>query len=217
MNLTVHYFVRYDLRPAILLILNGFMLAPQVGLEPTTLRLTAEWSWRAARNHESRLIRVTIENVAPSVLAFGMGGEQLLIPLDWNTPIAIDVAAVEPQVEMLPVVILSATANILDFTGTQFMPCTRIPILSTSSRSPPALPIGLVAQPIGDRFGDAVQRRKRLTRLQASLHTGFILLQYQPLSQSEPSQEGTALRWASSPITCFTQLRLAIPKSARRP
>ena len=78
--------------------------------------------------------------MVPSVLAFGMGGEQLLIPLDWDTPIAIDVAAVEPQTEMLP----AAAANILDFTGTQFMPCTRIPILSTSSRTPPALPIGLV-------------------------------------------------------------------------
>jgi len=59
--------------------------------------------------------------VALSVLAFGIGRDQFFIPLNGDTPIAIDIAATEPQVELLPVVTV-CYRSILDFTGTQFMP-----------------------------------------------------------------------------------------------
>jgi hypothetical protein len=45
-----------------------------------------------------------IENVAPSVLPFGIGREQLSIPLSGDTSIAIDIAAAEAQIELLPFV-----------------------------------------------------------------------------------------------------------------
>jgi hypothetical protein len=44
--------------------------------------------------------------VAPKILALGIGDEKFVISFDWNVPIAIDVAAAEPQIEMMPVVIV---------------------------------------------------------------------------------------------------------------
>jgi hypothetical protein len=52
-------------------------------------------STRGENRSTNSLIRVAIQNVAPSVLAFGIGGEQFFIPLDGDAPIAIDVAAPE--------------------------------------------------------------------------------------------------------------------------
>ena len=52
------------------------------------------------------LIRTPIQNVASDIRAFRIGGEKLLIPLDRDAPIAIDGAAAELQVELLPLEIV---------------------------------------------------------------------------------------------------------------
>ena len=57
---------------------------------------------RAIRNINS-LIRVAVQNVIPSIGAFGIGCEKLLIPRWWNTPITINVARVEFQIKLLPI------------------------------------------------------------------------------------------------------------------
>jgi len=47
-----------------------------------------------------------LQNVAPKILALGIGDEKFLISFNRDAPVAIDVAAAKLQIEMMPVVIV---------------------------------------------------------------------------------------------------------------
>ena len=52
------------------------------------------------------LVWVALQNVAPTILAFGIGAEKFLISLSRHVPIAVDVTAAILRIEMMPVVIV---------------------------------------------------------------------------------------------------------------
>src|SRR5579863_5211213 len=64
---------------------------------------------RSTRSQSCRmnsLVRIAIQNATAKVLSLGIGGEQLLILLNGNAPVAIDLATAELQIELLPVAIV---------------------------------------------------------------------------------------------------------------
>lgn len=76
------------------------------------------------------LIWVAIQNVASTILSFGIRGEQLLILLDGNAPIAIDLATAELQIELLPLAIVCDRGQHLRLDQHpvhKFTPCAPIP------------------------------------------------------------------------------------------
>jgi hypothetical protein len=76
-----------------------------------------------------------VQNVIPSIGAFGIGCEKLLIPRWWNTPITINVARAEFQIQLLPIPVVCIATSIFDFTATQSTPYAPIPFSQLDERN----------------------------------------------------------------------------------